>query len=251
MKKIPIAVQLYSVRDECAKDLPKTIAAVAKMGYQGVEFAGYYNRTAKDLRKMLDDNGLKCCGTHIMLDALLGDEMARTVEFNRTLGNKFLIVPGLPGERTNSRKAWADTAGLFNEIAAKLKPLGFRTGYHNHSHEFQPMEGALPWDIFFGTTTKDVVMQFDTGNAMHGGSDALPFLKRYPGQALTVHAKPYSRSKGFDPVIGEDDIPWKDIFQVCETTGGTEWYIVEYESAAFPSLVAVEKCLQNLRKMGK
>ncbi|MGB9603567.1 MAG: sugar phosphate isomerase/epimerase family protein, partial [Limisphaerales bacterium] len=67
-KKIPIGLQLYSVRKECEKDLPGTIAAVAKMGYKGVEFAGYYGRDAKTLRKMLDDNGLKCCGTHIQID---------------------------------------------------------------------------------------------------------------------------------------------------------------------------------------
>src|SRR5213593_3600317 len=94
-KKIPIGLQLYSVRDECAKDLYGTVQAVGKMGYKGVEFAGYYNRDAKTLRKLLDDAGLKCCGTHIQLDTLLGDNLAKTVEFNQTLGNKFLIVPAL------------------------------------------------------------------------------------------------------------------------------------------------------------
>ena len=249
---IPIAAQLYSVREECAKDLPGTLAAVAKMGYVGVEFAGYHGRSAKDLRKLLDDNGLVCCGTHIGLETLLGDELRKTVEFNKVLGNKFLIVPGLAEERRNSRKAWQETAKVFNEIADKLKPLGMRTGYHNHTIEFKPMDGELPWDTFFGNTKKEVVMQFDTGNAAHGGSDALPFLRRYPGRAAAVHLKPYSKARGsFDPVIGEDDLPWKEIFKVCETTGGTEWYIVEYESSAYPPLVAMEKCLQNLKKMGK
>jgi sugar phosphate isomerase/epimerase len=249
---IPIAAQLYSVREECAKDLPGTLAAVAKMGYVGVEFAGYHGRSAKDLRKLLDDNGLVCCGTHIGLDTLLGAELEKTVAFNKELGNKYLIVPGLAEERRNSRKAWQETAKVFNEIADKLKPLGMRTGYHNHTIEFKPMDGELPWDTFFGNTKKEVVMQFDTGNAAHGGSDALPFLRRYPGRAATVHLKPYSKARGsFDPVIGEDDLPWKEIFKVCETTGGTEWYIVEYESSAYPPLVAVEKCLQNLKKMGK
>ena len=97
-KKIPIGLQLYSVRTECARDLPGTISAVGKMGYKAVEFAGYYNRDAKTLRKLLDDAGLKCCGTHIGLETLLGDNLSKTVEFNQTLGNQFHIVPGL-GEK--------------------------------------------------------------------------------------------------------------------------------------------------------
>src|SRR5690349_16002680 len=77
--KIPLAVQLYSVRKDCEKDLPGTLNAVGKIGYKAVEFAGYYGRDAKTLRKLLDDAGLKCCGTHIQLDTLLGDKLAKTV----------------------------------------------------------------------------------------------------------------------------------------------------------------------------
>ena len=94
-KRIPVGVQLYSVRHECAKDLPGTIQKVAKMGYKGVEFAGYYGRDSKTLRKLMDDTGLVCCGTHTGIDTLLGEELPKTIEFNKTLGNKFLIVPGL------------------------------------------------------------------------------------------------------------------------------------------------------------
>jgi sugar phosphate isomerase/epimerase len=72
-------------------------------------------------------------------------------------------------------------------------PEGLQTGYHNHAIEFQPFEpgGELPWDTFFGNTNPQVIMQFDTGNALHGGADALPFLKRYPGRAKSVHLKEY------------------------------------------------------------
>ncbi len=250
MKKIPIGLQLYSIREDCAKDLPGTLAAVAKMGYVGVEFAGYHGRSAKELRKMLDGLGLKCCGTHISLDTLLGDALPATIEFNLALGNKYLIVPSLKEERRSSRKAWLETARIFNEIAQKAKPHGLVTGYHNHDIEFQPMEGELPWDTFFGNTTPDVVMQLDTGNARHGGADPLPFLKRYPGRALTVHLKAYSKG---DPkaIIGKDDENWPAIFAACESVGGTEWYIVEQESYAYAPLECVGRCLENLRKMGK
>ena len=87
MPCIPIALQLYSVRHECEKALPGVLHAVAAMGYDGVEFAGYYGRSAQELRRMLDDVGLRCAGTHTGLNTILGDELPRTIEFNRTLGN--------------------------------------------------------------------------------------------------------------------------------------------------------------------
>ena len=250
MARVPIALQLYSVREDCQRDLPGTLAAVAKMGYEAVEFAGYYDYAAADLRKMLDDLGLKVAGTHIGLDTLLGDALEPTVEFNRTLGNRFLIVPGLAEERRGSRAAWLDTARVFNEIAARLQPLGMKTGYHNHHIEFTPMDGELPWDTFFGNTDAQVVMQLDTGNALHGGADPVPFLERYPGRALTVHLKEQSKTND-KALIGEGEVRWSDLFGLCETTGGTEWYIVEQESYAHPPLECVERCLQNLRQMGK
>lgn len=247
---IPIGLQLYSVRHDCEKDLPRVLDAVAKMGYAGVEFAGYYGRTAEELRKMLDARGLKCCGTHIGLDTLLGDELAKTAAFNKTLGNTYLIVPWIAEERRATRQGWRDTADLFNEIADRAKPLGMQVGYHNHHIEFTPLEGELPWATFFGRTKKEVIMQFDTGNAMMGGGEAPPFLRRYPGRATTVHVKPYSKTNP-KALIGEDDLPWDEIFTLCETRGGTKWYIVEYEIEGVPALEAVDKCLQSLRKMGK
>ncbi len=250
MARIPIALQLYSVRDDCAKDFVGTLKRVAQMGYEGVEFAGYHGKSAKELRKLLDGLGLKVAGTHIGLNTLLGDEFKKTVEFNEALGNRYLIVPGLPEEQRNTARAWSETAKLFNELATKLKPCGMKTGYHNHSVEFQPMDGKLPWDIFFGNTVGEVVMQLDTGNAMHGGADPIPFLERYPGRAKTVHLKEYSGSDG-RAVIGEGQMNWKRVFELCENLGGTEWYIVEQEDYALPPLDCVRKCLENLKKMGK
>jgi sugar phosphate isomerase/epimerase len=245
--KIPIALQLYSVRAECAKDLAGTVAAVAKMGYKAVEFAGYYGKSAADLRKLLDDNGLKCCGTHTALTTLEGDNLAKTMEFNKTLGNPFLIVPGM-GAKT--KQDWLDKAKQFNEISDKVRPQGFWVGYHNHGAEFKELDGERPWDIFFGNTKKDVVMQFDVGNAKGSGGDAVEYLKKYPGRALTMHLKPWSKSNP-KAVIGEDELPWKEIFDLCETTGATQWYIVEYEVGGVPALESVQKCLEGLKKMGK
>lgn len=258
MGKIPIALQLYSIREECAKDLPGCLKAVAEMGYEGVEFAGYHGFSACEIRKMLDDNGLKAAGAHVGIDTLLGEEFAKSVELHRTLGNPYPIVPGLPGDYTNSRDAWRKTADVFNEIAAKLRRENMWTGYHNHHTEFTALDGEMPWDTFFGNTDQDIVMQLDTGNAMHGGATFTPFISRYPGRALTVHLKPYSATlakesehAGFRPIIGDDETDWSELFGLCESIGGTRWYIVEYESDLHPPMVAVDLCLKALRGMGK
>ena len=108
MGNIPIALQLYSVRDDAAKDLAGVLSAVAKMGYDGVEFAGFYGHSAEDVRKLLDDNGLKMAGAHVGIDTLLGDELEKSVEFHRTVGNQYLIVPGLGEKWRSSTDAWKE-----------------------------------------------------------------------------------------------------------------------------------------------
>jgi sugar phosphate isomerase/epimerase len=248
-KKIPIGLQLYSVRQDCEKDLPGVLRAVAKMGYQGVEFAGYYGRNAKELRSLLDQNGLKCCGTHTGLNTLTGDALEGTIEFNKTLGNKFLIVPSLPGNRTSSVRALKETAKLLSELAEKAKPRQMRVGYHAHGGDFRRFDGETAWDIIFSNASPDVVMQLDLGNCISGGGDPIAILKKFPHRSATIHLKEHGGRRG--AVIGQGNVDWKEIFRLCETTGGTEWYIVEQESYAASPLESVRLCIENLRKMGK
>ncbi len=253
MARIPIALQLYSVREDCARDLPGTLAAVANMGYEGVEFAGFYDRSAKELRKLLDENGLKAAGSHTRLDLLRGDELARTVEFNQELGNKYVVVPSVPEAMRNSKATCLDTARILDEVAAELLSHGMFTGYHNHKVEVEPLPDdatASAFTTLFDATRPEVVMQIDVGHAMRGGADPVALIERYAGRAKTVHVKE------FDPndettVVGEGIVPWSDVFSVCERVGGTEWYIVEHERYSKPPLECVEACLKNLKEMGK
>ncbi|MEW6356113.1 MAG: sugar phosphate isomerase/epimerase [Planctomycetota bacterium] len=258
MAKVPIALELYSVRHDLEKDLRGTLKAVAEMGYAGVEFAGPPKHAAEQIKPLLDEFGLKCCGWHTPFALVQDDTLEQTIALNKGIGNRFVIVPGLPGDCTKTRAAWLETAKFFNKLAGKLAAHGMVTGYHNHHTEFTPLEGEQPWDTFFSNTKKQVVMQLDTGNALSGGGDCVAILKKYPGRATTVHLKPYTvkpgkedRRAGFRPLIGEDDIPWDEVFHLCETSGKTEWYIVEYESDAYPPLEAVERCLRKLEEMGK
>jgi sugar phosphate isomerase/epimerase len=248
-KKIPIALQLYSIRDLCAKDLPGTLAKVAKIGYQGVEFAGYYGRKSPELRKLLDDNGLKCCGTHTGLDTITGDAWKGTVEFNKEIGNPNLIVPWLPPERFSTIAAIDGLAKQFTELAAKAKEVGMRVGYHAHGGDFKKIEGETSWDRFFGACGPDVAMQLDIGNSMSGGGDPIAILKKFPGRAITLHVKEFS--KDARTPVGEGDVKWDEVFKLCETIGKTEWYIVEQEAHRADPIDSVAACFNNLKKMGK
>ena len=245
-KKIPVGLQLYSVRDQCKNDLPGTVAAVAKIGYRGVEFAGYHGRSAKELRQLLDDNGLVACGTHTPYDSIQGDKLQETVEFNRTIGNKFLIVPWM--NETKSKQEWLDRAKLFNDVADKVKADGLWVGYHAHAHDFHQIEGISAWDLFFGNTKPQVIMQLDTSNCREGGADPVAVLKKYPGRARTIHIK--AHGAGPEGIIGEGDVDWKGVFTFCEGKGKTEWYVVEHETSKDP-LDAVKRNFEALKKMGK
>jgi sugar phosphate isomerase/epimerase len=245
-KKIPVGLQLYSLREQCKTDLPGMLAAVSKIGYRGVEFAGYHGHSAKDLRKLLDDNGLIACGTHTPYESVQGDKLKETVEFNRIIGNKFLIVPWM--NETKSKQEWLDRAKLFNDIADQVKPNGMWVGYHAHQHDFQQIDGVSAWDLFFGHTKREVIMQLDTSNCCEGGADPVAVLKKYPGRARTIHLKAYGG--GPDAVIGEDKVDWKGVFAWCEGKGKTQWYVVEHESGTDP-LDAVKRSYAALKKFGK
>ena len=243
--KIPIGLELYTLREECKKNLSGMLAAVSKIGYKGVEFAGYHGHTAKELRKMLDDDGLIACGTHTPYGSVLEDQLKETVEFNRVIGNKFLIVPSMTAK---SKQEWLDKAKLFNEIADKLKPEGMKVGYHAHAHDFEKFEGETAWDIFASNTKPEVILQLDTSNCRDGGADPVAVLKKYPGRVRTIHIK--ANGAGPEAVIGEDKIDWKEIFAFCEGPGKTEWYVVEHETSKDP-LDAVKRSFEALKKMGK
>ncbi len=224
------------------------LAEVASMGYDGVEFAGYHGHSAEQIVKMLADNNLKCCGTHTGIDQLADDEFEETVEFNKAIGNRYIIVPGLPEEYRNTIDAWKKTAELFKKFAEKARGMDVRVGYHNHMIEFGEMDGECPWDVFFSGTDPEVIMQLDSGNAKCAGADITPFISKYPGRALTVHLKEWTGNPD-GAVLGEGETDWQKIFDLCEGIGGTEWYIIEQEKYPIPPMDGARKCIENLKKI--
>ena len=249
-RKMNIGLELYTVRDACAKDFPGTLKAVAASGFMGVEFAGYYNYSAQDLKKMLDEDHLKCYGSHTPLDALLGDNLKKTIEFNKVLGNKLIVVPWIPTERRNTRAAILETCKLFNDLAEKLAKEGITLGYHNHMDEFKPIDNETPWDIFYGNTSDKVKVQFDIGNAMAAGAQAAPYLKKFPGRTISIHVKDHSATNP-DALLGEGDENWADTIPLLKGNGAIKYFIIEQESYPIPSIQCAAKCLQNFHELLK
>lgn len=257
MTNIPIGLQLFAVRGECAKDLPATLKAVADIGYQGAEPWGYNGQSLQwqghevsDVRRMYDDNGLKCCGLHLDTDALLGDNLARTIEFNQALGNRFLIVAMDP-KRIASVEGVKELAGILNDAAEKLQAVGMYTGYHAHGFDFVTLDnGEIAWNALFSQTRPEVIMQIDIGNSVSGGGDPIAALRLFPNRARSVHLKDFGSSSQ-DLVIGEGKADWPEIFRLCETTQNTEWYVVETGGVDGLGFDIPRRSLEALRRMGK
>ncbi|MEI6653707.1 MAG: sugar phosphate isomerase/epimerase [Verrucomicrobiota bacterium] len=251
--KIPISVQLYSVRGDIGKDFNGTLAGLAKMGFAGVEFAGYgmYNGKPKELRAKLDELGLKAAATHIGSNTMRGDALQKTIEFHQEIGCKFLIVPG-DSAFTHPEKS-KELAEFFNQTAEKLKPLGMACGYHNHTNEFAKIGDSNHWELFATRTSKDVILQVDCGWAADAGQDCPDLMKRHPGRMRVVHIKPtvIRNEAGKKAIFGQDSVNWGPILTACREVGGTEWLTLEQE--AYPDGKSPMECtamsLEALTKM--
>lgn len=248
MSDTPIALQLWSVREECSRDLPGTLEALAQMGYEGVEFAGYYGYTAQELLDMLGDAGLKVAGSHLSIDHFLGDKLDETLAFERALGNCYLVVPALPEKYRGSVEAWRETARLFAEIAQKVEAAGMHFGYHNHRMEFEAVEGQIPWDVFAQNTPQGVILQLDVGHCLRAGGDPCAYLRKYAGRYASIHVRDWAESDP-DAIVGEGAVPWEDVFAIVKEAGATAWYTVEQTAGERPELECVALCLENLEKM--
>ena len=254
-----IAVQLYSIRDYIkAVGIEKALADVAAIGYTGVEFAGYWGKDAKTLRKILDDNGLVACGTHIGRDAFGPEKVKATAEFNLEMGNDLLICPGggnfppkpKEGEKPVVLDDWMKMlVDYYNTAAENAAKFGCKVGLHNHTGEFSRTlkDGTTYWDYFFSNTDPRVCMEQDVGWTTCAG-DTIPGVnpmvqyKKYPHRSPTLHAKENGMGMGvkrFDAILGKPGcdengkpcatpVDWDALIPVTEADG-VKWYVVECE----------------------
>jgi sugar phosphate isomerase/epimerase len=248
-KNIPIATQLWCVRKQLAGDIPGTLGALAKAGYQAVELENAFGKSGADWKGFLDAAGLRPCGFHHSLGELQGEKLQASIAFNQAIGNRNLIIRSLPKEVYTSADLLRKTADQVNAIAEQLRPHKLRVGYHNHTTDFNRIDGEFWWNRFADATAKDVILQFDTGNASEmAGVPIVDLLKRNAGRTVSMHVKPYSKTSP-DAYLGADELDWPAIMTTAESVGGIEWYIIEYERESVPPLEALQANLERFRKL--
>jgi len=171
------------------------------------------------------------------------------VEFNQAIGNRNLIIRSLAPAVYSSADLLKKTADDVNQVAESLKAHRMRVGYHNHTADFNRIEGEYWWNRFADQTSKDVILQFDTGNASEAeGVTPQSFIKRNAGRTISMHVKPFSK-KDPNAYLGADELDWPAIMTAAETVGGIEWYIIEYEKDGVPPLESLKANLELFRKL--
>ncbi|MBL0157093.1 MAG: sugar phosphate isomerase/epimerase [Bryobacterales bacterium] len=250
-KKIPVGIELYSVRTEMAKNIFEPVKAVAKMGYDGVEFYGPYMSwtidQAKEMRKLMDDLKIKCYSTHNGSDSFTEAKISKAIELNNILGSKYIVMAS--AGRVTGADGWKKVAETLSSSAEKVKSAGLKVGFHNHATEWKPVDGQRPMDILAKGTPTHVMLQLDIGTTIEAGVDPVEWIKLNPGRINCIHCKDYSKEKGYKVLLGDGASPWKEIFKAAEKKGGIEFYLVEQEGYDLPPYEVAEKCLANFKKL--
>jgi sugar phosphate isomerase/epimerase len=249
--KIPVGLEMYSVRNTMAKDLNGTVRAVAAAGYQGLEFyAPYYDWTpaqAKDMRKLLDDLGIRCFSTHNDSAFFAPEKIGHAREVNLILGSKYMVMAS--SHEGATQDAWKKVAELLNTASDTLTADHLGVGYHNHQTEWKPVDGVRPMEILAKNSKPAVMLQLDVGTCIEAGSDPVAWIKANPGRIRSMHCKEWSPEpgKGYSVLFGEGVAPWKQLFAAAENGGGIEYYLVEQEGSRFSEIETAQKCLQAFR----
>jgi sugar phosphate isomerase/epimerase len=252
-RPLPVGLELYSVRDELAKDLFATVRRVAQMGYETVEFYSPYQswtpEYAKEVRKLLDGLKLRCPSTHNSRSGLEGDGLQKAIELNRILGSRTIVLAS-PG-RVQTQDDWKRLAETLTTASQTLKPLKMRAGYHNHQLEFVEKDGFRPIAFLAAHTPKDVTLQLDVGTCVEVGYDPIAWIAANPGRIRSLHLKDWGKGddRGYRVLFGEGDVPWTALLDAAQKQGGAEVLLIEQEGSRFPSLETAEKCLANYRAL--
>lgn len=249
-KKIPVGIQLYSFRKQGEKDFPGIIKKAAELGFSGVEFAGYgpYGGKPAELRKLLDDAGVKAFGTHTGFNLVMPGEIQKTLDFHKTIGCDYVIVPWIDPKQMASTEGVAKVAETLAQAQATAQAAGLRLGYHAHGGDFKKIDGErTAWEVLFDQLPATFIHQIDLGNCLGAGGDPFRMIERYPGRSLSVHLKEHGGPAG--AVFGKGSVDFKRALALCEKVGGTTRYIVEHESDPEHSFEAAKQCLDYLKTL--
>ncbi len=268
--RFPVAVQVYSVRDDAAADLRGTLEKIKAMGYDGVEFAGLYGNSAEDVKKMCEEIGLVPISAHVSLKELVGDT-AKTVADYVLIGCKYIAVPYLTEEDRPGTPGWAKTVESIKMIAEECKKQGIKLLYHNHDFEFVKIDGKYALDMLYETVSEDLLAtELDTCWVNVGGENPAGYVMKYSGRAPVVHLKDFVGAKSDDMYeligiekkvtaapefelrpVGYGCQDWYGILKACEAAG-TEWVVVEQDRPSMEKtpLQSIELSRNYLKTLG-
>lgn len=258
-KKVPIGIELYAVRKELARDLPGTLKQVAAMGYEAVEFyAPYFEWTpayTREVRRQLDDLGLKCLSTHNHIAAFTaGEGTAKAIELNTILGARHIVMASAPHEISGA-DGWKKLAETLTAALREFQPHGLTAGYHNHQAEWAQIGGGQRiLDVIAANTPQEFVLQLDVGTCLEVGQDPVAWIKSHPGRIRNIHLKDWApggegEKTGYHVLFGEGIAPWAAITEAAESVGGIEVYLMEQEGSRYSELESAKRCLASWRKL--
>jgi sugar phosphate isomerase/epimerase len=175
--------------------------------------------------------------------------MQHAIDLNTILGARFVVLAS--AGRVTGLDGWKGVADTLASASETFKAAGLRAGYHNHQTEFKPVDGKRPIEVLAANTPKNVMLQFDVGTCIEAGSDPVAWIDANPGRINSLHLKDWSpdKDKGYKVLFGDGVAPWKKIFEAAEKKGGVEYYLIEQEGSAYPSMETVERCLAAYKKI--
>ena len=211
VKKVPVGLEMYSVREELAKDPIGTIRAVARMGYETVEFyAPYFQWTvpqARQIQKQLNDCGIRCSSTHNGEESFTPDGLKRAIELNLILGSRYIVMAGSPP--IVGLAGWRALSERITLLTETLMPLGMRSGFHNHETEWALIEGKRPMDILSANTPKEFTLQFDVGSCVAAGQDPVAWIRANPGRIRSIHCRTGLAGHGVATVFSSETAAYR------------------------------------------
>lgn len=261
----PVGLQLYTVRQDAARDLTGTLTQIARIGYREVETAGYYDKPAKQLRSLFAGLGLSAPSVHHGMQDLQKDVEAK-IAYAAELGAKYFVCafPALPGDAAlpagktiangMTLDDWKWNAEQLNRIGALTKQAGLMTGYHNHNMEFRTIDGQVAYDQLLAWTDPALVtMEMDVAWVVTAGADPIRYLHEHPGRFSLLHVKDVRRDavtvadvlRAQTTEVGQGKIDWKRLFTAAKSTK-VQHYFVEQENFERPVLDAVRMSYEYL-----
>lgn len=240
MKK---AVQLYSIRLACEKDLERGLKEVSALGYDGVEFAGFFNNSAKTVLEWLEKYNLEVMGAHVG-EEMIFDTTDETIEYHKAIGNTRIICPYAA---LNSRADVEAFAAKLKAVAPKFKANGMQLYYHNHSHEFAKDGGEYLIDILADLTTKDELMfEFDVYWVYRGGECPVAYMKKYADRIDLFHSKDGDLENG--TVNGKGLVDLKAVYKAANELG-LKWTVIESEADSSEQIQIddIKECIEYIK----